>query len=423
VSGAWSAKIGSAGANGAATISSFTTGTGSITLKLAKLKGSTLLPVVLHKGTCSSVGAVLLTLPSIKTTSAGGAARTSSLTAGQVSKITAATKAGKIAIRVGTGTARKCGLFATLAVPPYVATTVGVGSTPSGVAIAPNGVWVTNFSDLSVSRIDPATNSVLQTIKVGSATEAGTVITGIAPEAIAYGEGSLWVSLLGFRLDPSASPPFQVNAGSVVRLDPATGNVQATIPVGRGGYNIEAAPGAIWLPLGDEGTIVRIDPATNSVVATIPVPEPFGVAVGFDAVWVACHCGTLSRIDPATNAIVTTINTQTTGGDLTIGAGSVWMSHRGYVDEVNGSVSRIDPATNSVVANLVVGADPRSIAFGGGHVWVGLNNAPAVVQVVGPSFSTKRQIAVSASVDAIAATDHAVWAAHDGADKVTRINY
>ena len=120
VSAAWSAKIGSAGVNGKAAISAYTTGTGSITLKLARLRASTLHPVVLHRGTCSSVGAVLLKLPSIRTSRTGTAARTSSLTAGQVSTITAATAAGTIAIRIGTGSARKCGAFSQLAVTPVV---------------------------------------------------------------------------------------------------------------------------------------------------------------------------------------------------------------------------------------------------------------------------------------------------------------
>ena len=71
VSAAWSAKIGSAGVNGKAAISAYTSGSGAISLKLAKLKASTLHPVVLHKGTCSSVGAVLLKLPSIKTSGPG----------------------------------------------------------------------------------------------------------------------------------------------------------------------------------------------------------------------------------------------------------------------------------------------------------------------------------------------------------------
>ena len=165
VSAAWSAKIGSAGVNGKAAISAYTTGTGAITLKLAKLKASTLHPVVLHKGTCSSVGAVLLKLPSIKTSRTGTAARTSSLTAGQVSTITAATAAGTIAIRIGTGSARKCGAFSQLAITPVVVATIKVGDDPrSDVAIAPNGVWVTNWNDNTLSRIDPATSKVVQTL-------------------------------------------------------------------------------------------------------------------------------------------------------------------------------------------------------------------------------------------------------------------
>jgi YVTN family beta-propeller protein len=423
LSSAWSAKIGSAGVNGTATVQAFTTGSGTIALKVAKMKGSTSLPVVLHKGTCGAVGAVLLTLSPIKTTSSGAVSRTSSLTSSQVAKIVAAAKAGKIAIRIGTGTARKCGLFAPLAIPPYVAATIAVGDNPSGVAVAPSGVWVTNWADLTLSRINPATNSVLQTIDVGSATLEGSVLVGMAPEAVAYGEGSLWVTLLGFRFDAAADPPLQLTAGSVVRLDPATGTVQATIPVGRGPFDIEVTPGAVWVPLGLDGAIVRIDPATNATVATIPVPDPTGLAVGLGAVWVACNCGTLSRIDPATNTIVATISAQTTGAGVTTGAGSVWMSHPGYKGRADGSISRIDPATNAVVANVVVGEDPEAIAFGGASVWVGLNGAPTVVQVAGPGYSAAKQIAVAASVYAIAATDHEVWAVHDDTGKVTRISY
>ena len=133
VSAAWSAKIGSAGVNGKAAISAYTTGTGAITLKLARLRASTLHPVVLHKGTCRSVGAVLLKLPSIRTTRSGSAARTSSLTAGQVSTITAATAAGTIAIRIGTGSARKCGLFSQLAVAPVVGVNPTTRTVTTGV--------------------------------------------------------------------------------------------------------------------------------------------------------------------------------------------------------------------------------------------------------------------------------------------------
>ncbi len=120
VGASWRAKIGSAGANGTATIQAYTTGSGSLALKLAKLKAATYLPVTLSRGTCASVGSRLIAFPSIRTTNAGTAARTSSLTVAQVAKIKAAmTGTGKIAIRVGSSTTGgvKCGVFTVLYVP------------------------------------------------------------------------------------------------------------------------------------------------------------------------------------------------------------------------------------------------------------------------------------------------------------------
>ena len=74
--------------------------------------------MVLHKGTCSSVGAILLKLPSIKTTEHRHGGPDQQPDRQQVSTITAATTAGKIAIRIGTGSARKCGAFSQIAPLP-----------------------------------------------------------------------------------------------------------------------------------------------------------------------------------------------------------------------------------------------------------------------------------------------------------------
>ena len=99
---AWTARIGSAGINGTANINGYLSGTGTIVLKLAKLKPATYLPVFLSKGTCGSVGSTIIKFPSIRTTRTGAAARTASLTAAQVSLIRNATRGtGRIAIRAG----------------------------------------------------------------------------------------------------------------------------------------------------------------------------------------------------------------------------------------------------------------------------------------------------------------------------------
>ncbi|MEO7987747.1 MAG: hypothetical protein ABI766_14545 [Gemmatimonadales bacterium] len=112
VTSGWQAQLGTSGANGSANVSAISTGVGSIGLKLVKLKPASTVPVVVYKGTCASVGALLFKLASIKTTTSGAASRTSALTTAQARALLGATQGtGKVAIRVGTGTSSKCGAF------------------------------------------------------------------------------------------------------------------------------------------------------------------------------------------------------------------------------------------------------------------------------------------------------------------------
>ena len=77
-----------------------------------------------------------------------------------------------------------------------------------------------------------------------------------------------------------------------------------------------AAFDSIWvlapdLPLVDDSAtpnLIRIDPATNEVAATIPLPDRLcqGFTASEDAIW-ACAADALVRIDPATNAITDTV--------------------------------------------------------------------------------------------------------------------
>ncbi len=163
VGAAWRAKIGSAGANGTATIQAYTTGTGSLALKVARLKPATDLPVTLSKGTCASVGTRLVTFPAIRTTSTGAAVRTSRLTVAQVTKLKAATTGtGKIAIRVGSSTTggARCGSFT--------------------VQYAPIGIVIpSNWPDLAAFRSALATApyGARMLVSAGSATEEAAVET------------------------------------------------------------------------------------------------------------------------------------------------------------------------------------------------------------------------------------------------------
>ena len=59
---------------------------------------------------------------------------------------------------------------------------VKVGTTPQDGVIAPDGsVWVPNLGDGTVSRIDPKTNRVTATVRVGP-----------KPFVLGVGAGSIW---------------------------------------------------------------------------------------------------------------------------------------------------------------------------------------------------------------------------------------
>jgi YVTN family beta-propeller protein len=398
---AWQAKVGTGGANGTVTINAYTTGAGSIVVKLAKLKASTYYTVVLSKGTCSKAGTTLVKFASLKTRSTGAATRTTSLTATQVNAIKSATKGtGRIAIRIASGSSVKCGLFAARAVPPYVAATVSVGRSPSGVAIDPSGIWVTNWWDNTLSRISPTTNAVLAVVPIDLTATQG-------PEAIASGAGSLWVTATD---DDANGDPLP---GVVKRIDPATGATLATIPVGKSPFDIDVSPGAVWVANYDGGSVIRIDPATNQVVTTIAIPNASGVTVGLGAVWVVSGDGKVTRIDPGTNQIVTTIPTQATGAYIATGNGAVWVTSPGDAGQSNGSLSRIDPATNQVVANTPLGSNPQELAVSGTNVWIGMFGEPTVVRVSANTNAVLNRVAVSSEVYAMTVATDIVWAVHN----------
>jgi DNA-binding beta-propeller fold protein YncE len=180
-----------------------------------------------------------------------------------------------------------------------------------------------------VARIDPATNTVVATVMVGSTAPGG-------PHQIDFGLGSAWVSAGVVR------DPVRVAAGAsgaIVRVDPQTNKIQATIDTevgvsACGGFAISKL--AVWMPsCGDAPNMVRVDPAKNKIVAKIDLEGFGGDAVlidGFPWLTVSSLSGDgpawLARVDPGTNKIdkVLGLGASFTGGDLLLADSSVWVT-------------------------------------------------------------------------------------------------
>jgi YVTN family beta-propeller protein len=167
--------------------------------------------------------------------------------------------------------------------------------------------------------------------------------------------------------------------GQVMRIDPATNEVVATIDTGREPRHVGLGFGSVWVTNFGSATISRIDPATNEVIATIEGGfGPEGIGFSDDSVWVAnVRDGTVSRIDPETNKVVGTTPTGTaTEGIVVDPEGLVYAAVTGAL-----GVAGLDPVSGEVVAVFSAGNLPRRMIIRGDDLWV-TNTHDATVQIL-----------------------------------------
>jgi YVTN family beta-propeller protein len=166
---------------------------------------------------------------------------------------------------------------------------------------------------------------------------------------------------------------------TVLKLDPKTNKVAATVEVGkRPCSGLAAGFGSLWVPNCMDKTLSRVDLKTNKVSATIPLgpaDSEGGLAAGPDSIWMMTDSkGILSRIDPQTNRLVAEIQVPSGSPVCVIGDdGAVWVTSTEH-----NVVVRVDPKTNLITDRVTVGPQPRFTATGGGAIWT-LNQGDGTV--------------------------------------------
>jgi streptogramin lyase len=198
----------------------------------------------------------------------------------------------------------------------------------------------------AVSRIDPATNTVQQTIP-----------TPGGPSALTVGGGFVWVA--------------DTLAGAVSRIDPRTNGGQVVgrpIRVGNAPSGIAYGLGAVWAANSVDRTVIRIDPVTGAPGRPISVEDGAdGVAVGDGSVRVIGQsAGVLSRIDPEARTVVGTTSVGNEPGAVAVGPDAVWVANG-----ADDTVAKIDPSSGRLKGDFLIGKQPSGIAVAAdGHVWV-----------------------------------------------------
>jgi len=259
------------------------------------------------------------------------------------------------------------------------------------VTLAGDSAWVAGVGS-GIGRFDLLTGAPTGDVSV----------PGFICLAMDAGFGSLWAGNCSHK--------------TLVRVDVATGEVTATIPLPESPHqesSVAVGDDAVWLITSGSGLpqLTKVDPATNAVVATYDsLPLATSVRAGFGGLWVS-DGESVTHVNPADGSVVAVIPAGFGANFLAVGEGGVWVLNGG-----DGTVTRIDPATDSVVATIrvsEVGVSGGDIAVGGGAVWARISDVlvaqidvatNTVVARYGPGFGS----------GSVAADDDALWvSAHD----------
>ncbi len=195
-----------------------------------------------------------------------------------------------------------------------------------------------------------------------------SIPVGLQPLGVAVTAGSVWVA--------------DEHSEAVTRVDPKTNRVVATITIGPAGaagpQYMTAGPGGVWVGVPNMGEVVRIDSARNRVGLVVPLDG--WVASDGAQVWIGVDAGPngpskVVRIDPVSGKVITAVYLDTQGiNGLAVGLGSVWVS-------ADGGMTRIDEATGRIVGRLDTGGDGGNVVVAGGSVWVTAEGKPYVLRI------------------------------------------
>lgn len=306
---------------------------------------------------------------------------------------------------------------------PIVAIPIDLGA--NYVAVGEGSVWISGPD--GVSRVDQATNGVVASFPGQTSRYTGT--------SIAVGEGAVW-AFEGINE--------RGGAASIVRIDPETNEVAATIQTdlvphfdggaGPGLWGITTGFESVWAGSHFGGAVLRIDPATNGVeVIRVPRREVHVGAVLDGRVWIAATdaevgvCGgddPLIAIDPESGEVAVADGSRIVCDEVRAGFGSLWTNP-------GGSIVRIDPSTQRHVATIdlgsPVGAAGIEMAIGEGSVWVALSDPEnsdgngLVVRIDPETNDIVGELRLPTPAKGIAVGEGAVWVT-DGLGTLYRID-
>lgn len=216
--------------------------------------------------------------------------------------------AGSSLVRIDSATNR---VKATLPITP--------ANSEGAITTSPDSVWLAT-ADGILSRIDPATGSVRQKIRVARGSQNPV-----------YAGRAIWITSGAANL--------------LTAFDAESGRRIAIIPIASKPHFITAGGGAVWTIGQADGSITKVDLQSKRVVARIRANiRGFGgdITFGAGSAWATLVGTPLTNVDAATNTVVK--QWYGPGGDaICFGNGSVWLANYN-----GGIVWRINPRSPGI---------------------------------------------------------------------------
>lgn len=219
-------------------------------------------------------------------------------------------------------------------------------------------VWLTNYADNQLLRVDPATNTV------------AAIFPFEGPDGIDKLDNTLVVA--------------SFDGEFVARVDPNSGQILRQVDVGgKPTAVISHSNHGLWAAVFDTGEIVQIDPETFEILQRVVVGQgPVGISADPSFLWVSNHDeGTVAKVAPGSGEVMLTVEVGNGPTETAVGAGSVWVTvtDDGAVVEVDDDDGRILSRTPLGGANA--GGGPTGISFAEGTLWIAMQGEQSVVRI------------------------------------------
>lgn len=221
-----------------------------------------------------------------------------------------------------------------------------------------SSVWITNYADQLLLRIDPRTN------------ELAAAFPFAGPDGIEKDDDTLIVA--------------SFDGGYVARVNPGDGTVIQQVDVGGTPTEVFVHPDhGIWAAVFDTGEIVQIDGDTFEILQRVVVGQgPVDISAGPIALWVTNHDeGTVAKVDPVAGEVLFTASVGDGPTEAVPIGGSVFITVTGDGNLVEISTGDGTIRTVTPLGGATAGGGPTGIAATGKTLWVAMQGEQSVVRI------------------------------------------